>query len=395
MLKFAKRQGTKSLKYDALGERFGRESLLPLWVADMDCCAPETVRQAIQQRVDHGIYGYSDRRLADNSKAAICSWLETRHEVQDLQLQDCRMYAGVMEALAVCIEVLCPKTEAVILNSPAYNCFYTALEASGRKILENYLAHDGKENYSIDLGLLEQQILDSPIKPRILLFCSPHNPVGKVWKERDIYELIRICQKYDLYLISDEIHSDLVYPGHKHLSILRQEFANLYDKIIMISAPSKTFNIPGLRSAYLISKNKTILQQLGKFCEQFQIGDISLSGHLALEACYSQEQSKVWLEELKQYLKQNRDLLHDYLKERFPELKHCKPEATYLYWVNCRSFLQGNPAALRKFFMDAGLALGWGELYHGNGWVRINFGCERALLEEALDKWNQAYLNLR
>ena len=391
MLEFVARKGTKSLKHDGLGQRFGREGLLSLWVADMDCRAPNVVQEAIAQRLEHGVYGYSSQEQLDTSKNAVCHWLSIRHAVPDLEQQDCQIFAGVLEAFAVCIAVLCAKNEAVILNSPGYNYFYTTIEASGRTMLEVYLGSDA----SLDFDLLEQQIKNSPVKPRIFLFCSPHNPVGKVWSVREILELLRICQKYQLYLISDEIHFDLVYSGHRNLSILRQEFSNLYDKIIMISAPSKTFNIPALRSAYLISKNQWVLKQLRHFCERFQIGHISLLGHLALEACYTRAEALLWLKELLQHLEQNRNLLYDYLLKEFPELRHRKPDGTYLYWVDCREFLHGNPAALRKFFMDAGLALGWGDLYHGNGWVRINFACERALLQEALAKWQQAYRNLR
>ncbi len=396
MLEFPQRRGTRCLKYDSLNERFGRDDLLPLWVADMDCKAPEVVQEVLQQRLAHGIYGYSSSQQNEACKAAICSWLAKRHGVEGLALSDCLIFAGVLEALSVCIEVLCAKDEAIILQTPAYNCFFATLAASGRLVIENQLAACGQPgNYRMDLARLEQQIQASPSPPRIFLLCSPHNPIGKVWPEDELRQLIELCCKYQIYLISDEIHFDLVYRGHRHLSLLRSEFAKLYDRLILLSSPHKTFNIPGLRSAYLVSRNRSILQRIGCFCEQFQFGDISLPGHLALEACYTRQEAADWLAEVLWHLEQNRDLLHDTLKAEFPELLHAKPQGTYLYWVDCRKwFPNEQPAALRRFFTEAGLALGWGELYHGNGWVRVNFGCSRNLLQEALELWKRASQNL-
>ena len=390
MLEFVSRQGSRSLKYDALIERFGRDGLLPLWVADMDCRAPKVLQEAIMQRIEHGVYGYSSAEQMDASKNAVCRWLSSRHSISNLEQQDCLIFAGVLEALAVCIEIFCDKNEAIILNSPAYNNFYSTIESSGRAMIESNLGPDGL----MDLEFLEHQIKHSLPKPRIFLLCSPHNPVGKVWTRKEIEELLCICQKYQLYLISDEIHFDLIYSGVEHLSILRSEFVHLYDQIILISAPSKTFNIPALRSAYVVSKNLKLLQQIRHFCNQFQIGQISLFAHVALEACYTQPEAIRWLEELLLYLERNRDMLHDYLSKEFPELHHYKPDATYLYWVDCRHFLHGNPDSLRKFFLDAGLALGWGDWYHGDGYVRINFSCAQSLLKQALRQWKQAYKNL-
>ncbi len=388
MLEFVFRTGSLSLKYDALEQRFGCKGLLPLWVADMDCCAPQTVQKAIAQRLKHGVYGYSCPQQNEASQHAVVHWLATRHGVIGLQAENCQIFAGVLEALATCIETFCSKDEAVMLHSPAYNCFYSTIEASGRPMVENYLQPDN----SINFQLLERQIQSERV--RLLVFCSPHNPTGKVWSQAEILELLRICQKYGTYFISDEIHFDLVYSAHKHLCSLRQEFSSLHENIIMLSAPNKTFNIPALRSAYLVSRNRTILREIRRFCTQFQTGDISLLGHLALEACYTQSESISWLEELLAYLEQNRNWLSQYLQQEFSELQHRKPDATYLYWVNCQSFLGGDPSLLRKFFIEAGLALGWGELYHGSGWVRINFGCELALLEQALTQWKQAYQKL-
>ncbi len=391
MLEFIDRKGSNSKKYDALQEHFGRENLLPLWVADMDCRAPTVVQDTIRQCLAHGVYGYSSKAQEENSRLAILNWLESTHGVKGLKSRDCLIFAGVLEALAVCIESLCAPDEAVILNSPAYNHFYPTIEASGRRMLENYLTVDEGGRFTIDFELLERQIQQSPARPRIFLLCSPHNPMGKVWSQQELNEVISICQKYDLYLISDEIHFDLIYPEHRHQCILRSEFCLSYDKIIMISAPSKTFNIPALRSAYLLSRNQALLEKLGKFCRQFEIGNISLMGHLALQACYTRPEAREWLGQLLRHLDQNRNILHDFIQKEFPELRHSMPEGTYLYWVDCRDFLHGDPAALRKFFMDAGLALGWGDLYHGNSCVRINFACEQGLLLQALEQWKQAY----
>ena len=388
MLQFHERKNTRSLKYDDLLERFGRNDLLPLWLADMDCCAPQAVQQALQKQIAHGVYGYLSAEQTLASQNAVCHWLEARHGICGLKAEQCQIYAGIMEAIAVCIEVLCPKdaqNAAIIVNRPAYNGFYKTLYASGRKIIENPLAVDAEGHYSLDFALLEEQMRHA----RLLLFCSPHNPSGRVWRESELLELLRLCRKHDCVLLSDEVHFDLVYPGHKHQSILREEFAAVHDKIIMVSAPNKTFNVMGLRSAYLVCRNPQILAVLKAFCEQFDIGEINMMGHIALQACYTEAQSLLWLDALKAYLEQNRRLLCNFLQTEMPDLRHQKPEGTYLYWIDCRSRF-ADPAALRRFFMEAGLAFGWGELYHGEGWVRINFACCRSLLEQALETWKRA-----
>ncbi|MEM9424818.1 MAG: aminotransferase class I/II-fold pyridoxal phosphate-dependent enzyme, partial [Spirochaetota bacterium] len=375
MLEFVSRKGSRCLKYDELEERFGSADLLPLWVADMDCRAPQVVEEALAQQLKHGVYGYYSQEMAEDSKNAVCHWLSGHHGVGGLEAQDCFIFSGVLQSLAVCIEVFCPKDRGVILNAPAYNCFYSTIAASGRAVLENKLRADG----AIDHALLERQIRSSAVKPSVFLLCNPHNPSGHVWDKQEIFELIRICKKYDLYLISDEVHFDLVYPGRKHESILNPEFSSLYDKIIMLSAPNKTFNLPGLRTSYLISRNPELRKPLEEFALRFALEEISITGHLALQSCYTRPEAGLWLEELLKYLKKNRDFLAAYLDAEFPELIHRKPESTYLYWINCQNFRGGDPEELRKFFIHAGLALGWGDLYHGNGCVRINFACADSL----------------
>ena len=391
MLQFTERKHTRSLKYDGLLEHFGREDLLPLWLADMDCRAPQAVQQALQEQIAHGVYGYSSAEQTLSSQNAACSWLSSQHGISGLKSEECQIYTGIMQALAVCIEVLCPKDAAILINQPAYNGFYKTLYASGRKIIENPLAIDSTGYHTIDFALLEKQMHQSNV--RLLVFCSPHNPSGRVWHTSELLTLLRLCHKYDCVLLSDEVHFDLVYPGHRHQSILCEEFRTVHDKIVMISAPNKTFNVMGLRSAYLVCRNPHILGKLEAFREKFDIGTINIMGHIALQTCYTEAQSLLWLNALKTHLAQNRQLLFDFLQNEMPGLKHQKPEGTYLYWVDCRNAISADPASLRHFFMEAGLAFGWGDIYHGEGWVRINFSCCRSLLEQALTAWKQASQN--
>jgi len=380
--KIIDRTGTESLKWIFPRKVLKVEDAIPMWVADMDFEAPPAVVEALSRRAAHGVFGYP--LVPPSFFAAVIGWLERRHgwEVQKSWMA---MTPGIVPALNYCVRAFTKPGAGVIIQTPVYFPFYHAIENNGRRVIRNPLRFDGRR-YTMDLDDLEKKIDQGG---RMLILCSPHNPVGRVWTRDELEALGRLVVARDLVVLSDEIHHDLVYRGHRHqvFAALSPELAS---RTVTCIAPSKTFNIPGLSTAAVIASNPDFLKAFEDEKERagFELGQVF--GIVGFEAAYAHGGD--WLDELLPYLEANVDFLEKFLEERIPKVRLIRPEGTYLALLDCRG-LGLDPAALTDFFLKkAGVYLNDGAMFgeEAAGFVRINFACPQALLVEALERIEHA-----
>jgi cystathionine beta-lyase len=377
------RAGTASVKYDGAAAYFGTDAeVIPMWVADMDFAAPEAVTRALLERAAHPVYGYS--LYPDSMFDALISWMKKRHDLK-IERSWLVMCPGVVTALHATVLAVTKAGESVIVQSPVYAPFYSCVTTTGRRLVNNPLKLEAGR-YSIDFDHLEQCAAEGA---RLLILCSPHNPVGRVWTRNELERILEIARRHKLVILSDEIHADLVYPGIKHVAL-----ANLAaegDLIITTVAPSKTFNIPGLGLSALVVPNSAQRTALRKAFDQLHILANNPFSTVAFEAAY--REGEPWLECLLLYLKETRDFVRDYLTEHLPEIRLIEPEGTYLLWLDCRS-LGMNDEELKHFFVQkASVGLSPGTVFgiEGSGFMRINIGTPRRIVARALEQVKYAF----
>lgn len=376
------RTGTESMKWAHPRRDLGVPDAIPMWVADMDFEAPPAVVEALKRRAEHGVFGYP---LAPPSffEAAI-GWLRRRHGWA-VEKTAMAMTPGIVPALNYCVRAFTKPGDPVLVQPPVYHPFYYAIENNGRRTVRNPLRFDGRR-YTMDLDDLRTKI-DAP--GRMLILCSPHNPVGRVWTRAELEELGRIAVERDLLVLSDEIHHDLVYRGHRH-RVFASLSPELAQQTVTCIAPSKTFNIPGLATAAVVVPNPDLLKRFEDEAERsgFDLGQVF--GIVGFEAAYSHGDE--WLDALLVYLEANVDLLQGFLEERVPGVRLVRPEGTYLALLDCRG-LGIEPGGLNDFFLKkAGVYFSDGKIFgdEAAGFVRINFGCPRSVLLEALERVERA-----
>lgn len=370
------RDHSNSLKYDGRQAMFGQDDVIPLWVADMDFASPPAVSDALLQRASHPIYGYSI--FPESTYQAVIDWLERRHGWR-VERDWLLMCPGVVPSLNAAVMAFTQPTDAVIVQPPVYFPFFSAVTDNGRSLIQNPL-HFENNQYHIDFEHLEA----CAARAKMLLLCSPHNPVGRVWRKDELEQLLAIAEKYQLIVFADEIHADLVYAPAKHqvLESLSQHRKN----IITAVAPSKTFNIPGLNLSALIIPDATQRQALGKVFERMHVSAANPFSMVAFEAAY--QHGDVWLDALLGYLQQTRDFVIAYVSEHLPRVHAIVPEGTYLIWLDCRE-LGLDDAALKQFFIQqAGVGLSPGKLFGeaGSGFMRMNIAAPRSLITTALQR---------
>jgi cystathionine beta-lyase len=377
---------TNSIKYDGAVTQFGTGALIPLWVADMDFAAPEAVTHALVQRANHPIYGYT--LYPKGMTEALVSWLQKRHgwTIQPEWIVFC---PGVVTALHAGVLATTKPGDGVIVQNPVYPPFYTCVTSTGRVLVENPLRLDA-EHYSMNFDQLEQA---ASAGARLLLLCSPHNPVGRVWKRDELEQVLAIARRHQLTILADEIHGDLVYPGGRHLPLAG--LAGPQDNIITAVAPSKTFNIPGLGLSALIVQNAEQRKTLQQVFNQLHIQANNPFSISAFEAAYGQ--GEPWLDSLLEYLQVTRDQVRDYLHQHLPEIKLIEPEGTYLLWLDCRA-LQMSDNQLQQFMVEkaqVGLSPGIQFGREGSGFMRMNIGAPRKKILRALEQIRQAVATLK
>ncbi|MFI8688754.1 MalY/PatB family protein [Rossellomorea sp. NPDC077527] len=377
------RRGSSSVKWDLTKTVFGRDDVLPMWVADMDFLPPKDVLGALKNRLEHGIFGYTF--VGDLTADSIKDWMKRRHgwEIDKTWLQ---YSPGVVPAISTIIQALTEPSDKVLVQSPVYTPFFSLVEDNGREIVNTQLEyHDG--NYSIDFQAFEES-LKTGVK--LFLLCNPHNPSGRVWKKEELTKMAELCQKYNVVIVSDEIHSDLVYKSHTHtpLATLNDTFR---DMTITCIAPSKTFNLAGLQASAMITPNPDIREKIASIHRKQGFFTLNTFGIIGMEAAY--RHGEEWLEEILDYLQENVRVTKDFLEEHLPELKLVDPEGTYLLWIDCTK-LELSDEDLKNRLLDKGkLALEPGTKYGpgGEGFVRMNIACPRKTLLDGLERLKAAF----
>ncbi|WP_379668542.1 MalY/PatB family protein [Pueribacillus sp. YX66] len=386
--KVINRYKTNSLKWDALEERFGKANVLPLWVADMDFRAPNAVIEALKKVAEHGIFGYTVR--PDSFYESLISWFERRHDWK-IKKDSILVSPGIVPALSLLVQAFTEPGDHVIIQSPVYHPFFHVVQQNGRNLIDNPLILNDKK-YEINFDDLEQKLREYECK--LMLFCSPHNPAGRVWTKKELIKVGELCKKYNVLLISDEIHCDLIYKGHQHIPFasLSKEFQDLS---ITCVAPSKTFNLAGLQSSALIIPNKDIREQYKRSLKIENSDMLNSFAIAAFEAAYNDGEQ--WLENLMEYLEDNVQFLISFFEEQIPEVNVIPPEGTYLIWLDFRK-LGLSVKELESFLLtEAKVALNQGYIFGktGEGFVRINIACPRKTLEEGLHRIKLAVNTLK
>ena len=375
------RRGTDSVKHNNLKEKFSTEDIIPMWVADMDFKSCKNIINALRERVDEGIFGYvyNDKSIFD----AIYKWQEKRYGWK-IKKGSIFLANGVVSSISFIINAFTKEKDEIIIQTPVYHPFARVIKESGRKVSANSLKLvDGQ--YEIDFKDLKKRAKSA----KIMILCNPHNPTGRVFSKDELQKIADICIENDLLLISDEIHSDFVYEGHKHIPIASLS-KQISKRTITLNAASKSFNIAGLMTSYVICENKKLEAVYKAYIKKFEICDNNIFGTVALKSAY--ESCDKWLDEMVAYLQDNRDFAYEYIKNHIPLLDVIKPEATYLLWIDFRK-LGLDAAKLEKFLVKkAKLGLNNGVIFgkEGKGFARMNFGTQRDVLKEALENLKEA-----
>lgn len=374
--KHIERKGTNSVKYDLNKVIFGKEDLLPMWVADMDFEVPDFIREAIMERASHPVYGYTFRPERFFEVAA--AWQSQKHG-WDIGPEAFSFSPGIVPALNLLVMEFTEPGDKVVVQPPVYFPFFSAVTSHRRQLIRNQLSVQGGY-YSMDFGLLEQQFRDGA---KMLIICHPHNPVGRVWTRGELETLAELCVRYGVYVISDEIHSDLLLFGNRHIpfAALGEEVANLTFTCV---APSKTFNLAGLHTSVVITTSPELKKRYDRILDEVHVGGGNLFGQVAFQAAY--EKGGPWLKQLITYLEGNFQYLSAFLEKEIPEVVLTPLEATYLAWLDF-SFLKMGKKELKQFIIEeAGLGLNDGPMFGPGGehHQRINIATNRKMLEKAL-----------
>lgn len=366
------RRRTDSLKWDSVDEK-----LLPMWVADMDFACPPEVVEALVKRAEHGVFGYAIP--SNNYHQAVIDWMQKRHRwaIEREWILTC---PGVVSALDVAVRALTEPGDKVLIQVPVYHPFFSVVRNNNRILVENELKYDGAR-YHMDFEDLEQK-LASGVK--MMLLCSPHNPVGRVWTTEELKQLGDLCRKHQVMVVADEIHADVVYPGYQH-QVFSTAMPDLAQQSVICTAANKTFNIAGLQAANIIIANPKVRKQFQRVLATSGLGLPGVFAATALVAAYNY--GTAWLDELLDYLAYNLTFIKSFAQEHLPGVKIIEPEATYLAWLDFHC-LDLDDEQLKELITRAGLVFNSGSQFGpgGEGFLRLNFACSRIILAEGLER---------
>jgi len=389
---FINRKGTSSIKWEfvvqnqALQSRemgddpLADDQLLPMWVADMDFRSPQPVIDALAARVEHGLFGYS--APAEAYYEAIRGWMARRHGWQ-VEKEWILTAPGVVPALCLIIQAFSQPGEGIIIQTPVYHPFYHIIEDNDRIMVRNPLCLQ-RGSYEIDFADLEARVSDP--NNTLLILCSPHNPVGRVWKADELGRIAQLCRQNGVLLVSDEIHHDLIYSWASFTSLGTVPNVDM-DQVIVCTAPSKTFNIPGLKTSNVFIVNPALREQMKKQMGKQGLVGVNPLGLAALQTAYNQGEE--WLDMTMAYIEENCLFLERFLAEKVPQIKLIWPEGTYLAWLDCRQLAAPGGETLHQLLMtQARVYLNDGKDFgeDGAGFMRLNLACSRLLLEMALNR---------
>ncbi|MCD7901860.1 MAG: PatB family C-S lyase [Bacteroides sp.] len=376
------RKNTDSVKVEALAQNLGRTDLIPLWVADMDFRTPPFIMDAIRQRLEHGILGYTIKSKSWYS--SIVSWMKERYG-WDITPEMLTYTPGIVAGLGLSIQCFTQAGDKVMIQPPVYHPFFLLTERNHREVVWNPLIlKDGQ--YHMDFKHLEQNIKGC----KLFLLCSPHNPGGRVWSREELKEVARICSENNVIVVADEIHADLTLPPNVHHTFATISEEARLNSIVFMS-PSKAFNIPGLSSSFCIIENEKLQTQFQSYISASELDGGHAFAFISVAAAYSN--GTEWLDQMLAYVQGNIDYLDTFLKEYIPQIKTIRPQASYLVFLDCRE-LELSQKELVQFFQDgAHLALNPGDMFgkEGTGFMRINVATPRSILERALQQLKDAY----
>ncbi|UII25728.1 pyridoxal phosphate-dependent aminotransferase [Fulvivirga maritima] len=378
------RRNSNSYKWDANTA----EDILPMWVADMDFRTAEPVIEALTKRVQHGAFGYT--KVPQAYFDAVTGWFERRHNFK-FKAEWLLYTTGVVPALSAVIKALAQPGDQVIVQGPVYNCFFSSIRNNDCEMVSNDLVY-ANGTYSIDYDDLEQKAKNP--KAKLMLLCSPHNPVGRVWTKEELVRIGEICIKNDVTIISDEIHCDLVYEGHTHIP-----FGSISEEFLMhsvtCSAPSKTFNLAGLQVANILAADAEMKKKIDKALNINEVCEINPFAVEGLIAAYNQ--SEDWLDQLRPYLRENYLYLKGFFEEHLPQFPVLPLEGTYLVWVDCAVLKKKSEELSKELVEKVKLWVNEGTLYGeaGEGFLRFNIACPRARMIEGLKRFEEAFGTVR
>lgn len=377
------RSNSDCSKIENLKPLFGREDIIPLWVADMDFKSPPAITRALMKRVEHGVFGYTVQ--SEDYFNSIINWLNKRYN-WIVSKEDINYLPGVVKGFSIAIEVFTEVGDNIIIQPPVYHPFRLMTKALNRKVVNNPLILENGQ-YRMDFDGLRKIVSEKNCK--MLILCNPHNPGGRVWSEEELKELSEICFENEILVVSDEIHSDLALPGFIHTPFAKVS-AEAENNSITLMAPSKTFNIAGIVSSYAVISNKEIRDKYHSFVKKRGLDEGNLFAYTATVSAYNE--CDVWLDEMLNYVQSNVDFVDSYLKNNIPEIKAILPEASFLIWLDCRSLNLSQNELVKLFVDKAGLALNDGSIFGpgGEGFMRLNVGSPKSILEKALSNLKNA-----
>lgn len=377
--KIIDRSGSGDLKHEVLEERYGRADLLPLWVADMDFETPHFITDALRRRLDHSLFGYTVE--PKEYWPTVQKWI-AHHHGWNVEREWLSYIPGIVKGIGMVINVFTQPDEKVIIQPPVYHPFRLTPEGNKREVVFNPLKENADGSYSMDFDNLER-VADE--KCRVLILSNPHNPAGIVWDKETLARLADFCYDHHIIVISDEIHCDMALWGNKHVP-----FATASEKAaqcsITFGAPSKTFNIAGIVSSYSIVPNKELREKFYSWLAANELNEAPLFSPIATIAAF--QNGEEWRQQMLSYVEQNIIFVEDFCREHMPEIKPLRPQASFLVWLDCRALHLSHDALVDLFVNKAHLALNDGEMFGkgGEGFMRMNVGAPRAIIQQALEQ---------
>jgi len=379
------RRNSDALKLEALNPRWGRDDLIPMWVADMDFKTPDFIIDTIRNRCDNGILGYTS--VPDSWYTSIINWLDTRYGWQ-INAEMLTFSPGIVQGLAFALKCFTEQGDKVMVLPPVYHPFFLVSEHNNREVVFSSLVFDNGR-IEIDFEKFKRDIKGC----KVFILCNPHNPGGRVWSRGELEQIAEICYDNGTLVFSDEIHADLTFPGKQHVP-----FASVSEKAknnsVVFMSPSKAFNMPGLASSYVVTVNEEIGKRFKKYMSDSELDLGHVFAFICTAAAYSN--GTEWLDQVLEYISGNIDILGKYISEKMPLIKPIRPEASYLVFLDCRKLELSQKDLVNFFVAGAHLALNDGSIFgkEGTGFMRINIACPKSVLLKALEQMEKAYNTL-
>ena len=373
------RLGSNSVKWDAILKSYNEENLLPLWIADMDFKAPAGVLQAYQKLLEHGILGYAD--TPDTLYTAISNW-EQEHFKLAVRKEEILFFSGVLAGITTAIQAFTKPNDVILIHDPVYPPFANIITTNRRQLVRSQLVEENG-HFVMDLADMEEKFKQHQVK--VMILCNPHNPGGRVWTKKELYQLGELCQKYQVLVLSDEIHQDLVFPPNKMTSFFNAgEGSSNFS--LQFTSMTKTFNLAGIKNSVVFVKNEKLRSQLIRKQEENFQQEINTFGLVGMEAAY--ETGEEWLAELLPYIQSNITYTMNFFREQLPKVKIMEPEGTYLLWLDFSEYDLSDKELEERFVHKGKVVLNTGVSYGPSGkqHMRLNVACPRVVLEEGLNR---------